>query len=65
MIDTYFTMDRVKDSEFVREYKRIFEVFKDLEVGHFDENDIYFAKGLEFDTGINRIILEFKDYLII
>ena len=46
LIDTYFTMDRVKDSEFVREYKRIFEVFKDLEVGHFDENDMISLRNI-------------------
>ena len=43
------------DEQLTRRINRIILEFK----------AIYFAKGLEFDTGINRIILEFKDYLII
>ena len=61
MIDTYFTMDRVKDSEFVREYKRIFEVFKDLEVGHFDENDMISLRNIATQNIIPKKVYDEKE----
>ena len=40
LIDTYFTTERVKESEFFKEYRRIFEEFRDLPVGCFGDDKI-------------------------
>lgn len=39
LITKYFTSERVAKSQFIKDYREIFDIFSGIEIGHFDENE--------------------------